>query len=60
MVNVMKKVFNGLMIEAVKISESEFYKLGGFSNPDLFRNIKGHFKNQMTSDYKKFKSEKSK
>ena len=54
----MKKVFNGLMVENVKISSDEFYKLGGFSNPELFRNSQGHFKQVETLAYKKFKQTK--
>lgn len=51
----MKKVFNGLMTENVKISSDEFYKLGSFSNPDLFRTSQGHFKRVDTDAYKRFK-----
>ena len=51
----MKKVFNGVMIENVKISSDEFYKLGGFSNPELFRTSQGHFKQVLTLEYRKFK-----
>lgn len=51
----MKKVFNGLMQTEVKISSDEFYKLGGFSNPELFRNSSGHFKRVETAEYKRFK-----
>ena len=51
----MKKVFNGLMHENVKISSDEFYKLGGFSNPELFRTSQGHYKQVETLDYKQFK-----
>lgn len=54
----MKKVFRGLMQENVKISSDEFYKLGGFSNPDLFRNSQGHFKRVDTVEYKRFKEAK--
>ena len=54
----MKKVFNGLITENVKISSDEFYKLGGFSNPELFRNSQGHFKQVETLAYKKFKQSK--
>lgn len=51
----MKKVFDGLMIENVKISSDEFYKLGGFSNPELFRTSQGHYKQVETLAYKQFK-----
>lgn len=51
----MKKVFNGVMTENIKISSDEFYKLGGFSNPELFRNSQGHFKEVQTEAYKAFK-----
>lgn len=51
----MKKSFRGLMVENVKISSDEFYKLGGFSNPNLFRNSQGHFKKVETTDYKQWK-----
>ncbi|AIW02881.1 hypothetical protein [Acinetobacter phage P577] len=51
----MKKAFNGLMYENIKISSEEFYKLGGFSNPNLFRTSQGHFKQVETLAYKKFK-----
>ena len=51
----MKKVFDGLMHENVKISSDEFYKLGGFSNPELFRTSQGHFKQVETLTYKQFK-----
>ena len=54
----MKKVFNGVMHENVKISSDEFYKLGGFSNPELFRNSQGHFKQVETLAYIKFKQTK--
>lgn len=27
----------------IKISSDEFYKLGGFSNPFMFRSSQGHF-----------------
>ena len=50
-----KKVFNGVMTENVKISSDEFYKLGGFSNPELFRTSQGHFKQVETLVYKQFK-----
>lgn len=52
----MKKVFKGELYKNVKISSDEFYKLGGFSNPDLFRNSQGHFKRVKTEEYKRFKS----
>ena len=48
----MKKVFQGTMTENVKISSDEFYKLGGFSNPDLFRTSQGHFKQVEALAYK--------
>ena len=51
----MKKVFYGLIHENVKISSDEFYKLGGFSNPELFRTSQGHFKQVETLAYKQFK-----
>ena len=54
----MKNVFNGVMHENVKISSDEFYKLGGFSNPELFRNSQGHFKQVETLAYIKFKQTK--
>ena len=54
----MIKVFNGLMHENVKISSDEFYKLGGFSNPELFRTSQGHFKQDETLAYKQFKKVK--
>ena len=54
----MKKVFNGNMSENVKISSDEFYKLGGFSNPELFRTSQGHFKVVESAAYKKFKQTK--
>ena len=54
----MKKVFHGVMTENVKISSDEFYKLGGFSNPELFRTSQGHFKQVETLAYKKFKQSK--
>ena len=54
----MKNVFNGVMHENVKISSDEFYKLGGFSNPELFRNSQGHFKQVETLVYIKFKQTK--
>ena len=54
----MKKVFNGLMHENVKISSDEFYKLGGFSNPELFRTPQGHFKQAETLAYRQFKKVK--
>lgn len=54
----MKKVFNGAMTENIKISSDEFYKLGGFSNPELFRASQGHFKQVETLAYKKFKQTK--
>lgn len=54
----MKKVFTGLMHENVKISSDEFYKLGGFSNPELFRTSQGHYKQVETLVYKKFKQSK--
>ena len=54
----MKKVFYGVMHENVKISSDEFYKLGGFSNPKLFRTSQGHFKQVETLAYKKFKQTK--
>ena len=53
----MKKVFKGQFYTEVKISSDEFYKLGGFSNPDLFRNSQGHFKRVETAEYKAFKKE---
>lgn len=56
----MKKVFNGLMYENIKISSEEFYKLGGFSNPNLFRNSQGHFKRVESEEYKRFKKDKIK
>lgn len=56
----MKKVFDGLMHENVKISSDEFYKLGGFSNPELFRTSQGHFKQVETLAYKAFKKDKVK
>ena len=56
----MKKVFKGQFYTEVKISSDEFYKLGGFSNPDLFRNSQGHFKRVETVEYKAFKKEKAK
>ena len=56
----MIKVFNGLMHENVKISSDEFYKLGGFSNPELFRTSQGHFKELQTEAYKAFKKDKVK
>ena len=56
----MKKVFNGLMYDIVKISSDEFYKLGGFSNPELFRTSQGHFKEVETEAYKAFKRDKVK
>ncbi len=43
------------MTENVKISSDEFYKLGGFSNPELFRPSQGHFKQVDTLAYKQFK-----
>lgn len=52
------KEFKGVFQEAVKISSDEFYNLGGFSNPNLFRNDKGHFKYQDTAAYKQFKKDK--
>lgn len=51
----MKKGFNGNMTENVKISSDEFYKLGGFSNHELFRNEKGHFKIVESAAYKQWK-----
>jgi hypothetical protein len=54
----MKKVFNGVMTENIKISSDEFYKLGGFSNTDLFRTSQGHYKQVETLAYKKFKQTK--
>ena len=54
----MKKAFNGVMTENVKISSDEFYKLGGFSNPELFRTSQGHFKQVKTLAYKQFKQTK--
>ena len=54
----MKKVYNGVMTENVKISSDEFYKLGGFSNPELFRTSQGHFKQVLTLEYRKFKQAK--
>jgi hypothetical protein len=54
----MKNVFNGVTHENVKISSDEFYKLGGFSNPELFRNSQGHFKQVETLAYIKFKQTK--
>lgn len=51
----MRKVFCGQMTEKVKISSEEFYRLGGFNNPQLFRTSEGHFKQQDTAAYKKFK-----
>lgn len=51
----MKKVFNGVMSENVKISSYEFYKLGGFSNPELFRTSQGHFRQVKTLAYKQWK-----
>ena len=51
----MKKEFKGFCQEVVKISSDEFYKLGGFSNPELFRTSQGHFKQVETLAYKKFK-----
>ena len=51
----MKKVFDGVITENVKISSDEFYKLGGFSNPELFRTSQGHFKQVETLAYKQFK-----
>jgi len=27
----------------IKISSDEFYKLGGFANPYMFRTLQGHF-----------------
>jgi len=48
------------MTENVKISSDEFYKLGGFSNPELFRNSQGHFKQVETLAYKAFKKDKVK
>mgnify|MGYP003604465496 FL=1 len=51
----MKKVFHGVMTDNVKISSDEFYKLGGFSNPELFRTSQGHFKQVETLAYKQFK-----
>lgn len=56
----MKKVFNGEFYKNVKISSDEFYKLGGFSNPDLFRNSQGHFKRVESEEYKRFKKDKIK
>ena len=56
----MKNIFNGNMTENIKISSDEFYKLGGFSNPDLFRNSQGHFKRIETAEYKAFKKDKAK
>ena len=56
----MKKVFNGVITENVKISSDEFYKLVGFSSPELFRNDKGHFKYQDTLAYKQWKKENGK
>lgn len=54
----MKQVFNGVMEKIVKISSDEFYNLGGFSNPKLFRNSQGHFKYVETVEYKRFKGVK--
>ena len=51
----MKKVFHGAMTENVKISSDEFYKLRGFSNPELFKTSQGHFKQVETLAYRKFK-----
>ena len=51
----MKKVFNGVMQTEIKISSDEFYKLGGFGNPELFRTSAGHFKRVDTAAYKRFK-----
>lgn len=49
------KEFKGTFQETVKITSDEFYKLGGFSNPELFRNSQGHFKYQDTLAYKNWK-----
>lgn len=51
----MLKVFNGTITENVKISSEEFYKLGGFSNPELFRTSQCHFKQVETLAYKQWK-----
>lgn len=56
----MKKYFNGLLENKIKISSDEFYKLGGFSNPNLFRNDAGHYKYVETEEYKQFKKDKAK
>ena len=55
-----KPVFTGKLYTEVKISSDEFYKLGGFSNPDLFRTNQGHFKRVETNEYKAFKKAKNK
>lgn len=54
----MKQPFLGKMTENVKISSTEFYSLGGFSNPDLFRTDEGHFKRVETAAYRQYKAKK--
>lgn len=55
-----KPVFIGKLYTEIKISSDEFYNLGGFSNPELFRTSQGHFKRVETSEYKAFKKAKEK